>query len=107
MQNNFKELIKKISIFTTDPNKDWSRIFAILSGILVVAVIWSFAFYYKIQNDIQTLDRTQGFSGSRVPNKENELQSLISRMDQKKKQNNDIVSGNFEFSNIEMVDPAR
>jgi ribonuclease HI len=53
MQDKITKILKQASIFTTDPDKDWRRIFVGLIVITVSVSVWSFFFYRQVNQDIQ------------------------------------------------------
>jgi hypothetical protein len=52
MKYTLTEYIQKISIYTTDPDTDWKRIFSVLLIVLLGVSIWSFSFFSQIRNGI-------------------------------------------------------
>jgi uncharacterized protein YpmS len=108
MQDKLKEIIKKISIFTTDPDKDWRRLFIALICITVGVFAWSLFFYTKIQQDIADSELGRAKSPSTITTEqESELRDLIIELEEKKKKNSGVVNGTSRTSIQETRDPSR
>ncbi len=107
MQEQIKKIIIKASIFTTDPDKDWRRLFVGLVCILFGVSIWSFFFYGQISTDIATSEIKQVKNvGSAVSEQEDELRTMVEKFESKKKRNDSIVEGDSDASLLKLQDPS-
>lgn len=107
MQEQIKKIIKKASIFTTDPDKDWRRLFVGLVCLLLGVSVWSFFFYSQITTDIATSEVKQVKSvGAAVTEQEDELRTMVEKFESKKKRNEAIVGGDSESLLLKLQDPS-
>lgn len=108
MQEKFKQILKNASIFTTDPDKDWRRLFASLICLVLVALVWSFFFFTRIQQDIADSEAKQAKGTSAVVSeKEDELRDLVVELETKKSKNNTISAGGYTATVSRFKDPSR
>lgn len=107
MQEQIKKIIIKASIFTTDPDKDWRRLFVGLVCVLFGVSIWSFFFYSQITTDIMTseIKQVKGV-GAAVSEQEDELHTMVEKFESKKKKNESIVEGGADASLLRLQDPS-
>lgn len=108
MQDKLKEILKKTSIFTTDPDKDWRRLFSGLVVLTVLALGWSVYFYTDINKEIidsEAAGRKPGLMGT--GEREDELHNLVIEFEAKKQKNDGIVSGTRLPAALALPDPAR
>lgn len=107
MQDQIKKILIQASIFTTDPDKDWRRIFIGLMCILFVVSVWSFFFYGQISTDISTAEVKQVKNvGTGVTEQEDELHSIVVKFESKKKRNDSIVEGGSSALLLKLQDPS-
>ncbi|MBP6974374.1 MAG: hypothetical protein KBB54_00325 [Candidatus Pacebacteria bacterium] len=108
MQDKLKETLKNISIFTTDPDKDWRRIFITLMCLVLGLLTWSFFFYGQINKDIaESETQISKNAGGAVSEKEDELRSLVVELKTKKQKNEGIVDGAYVPAVLKLSDPSR
>lgn len=108
MQNNLKEILKKISIYTTDPDRDWRRMFIGLIFLTVISFAWSVYFYMQTKQEIiDSESLKKGALTGTTGEREDELRSLIIKFEAKKKENDAVMSGVREPSVLELGDPSR
>jgi hypothetical protein len=108
MQDKLKEILKKTSIFTTDPDKDWKRLFGGLVCLTALALAWSVYFYIGIKQEIidsESAGQKAGQMGT--GEKEDELHSLVVKFEAKKQENDSVVSGTHLPAVLNLPDPAR
>lgn len=108
MQEKFKEILKKISIFTADPDKDWRRLFVGLICLAIIVFIWSVYFYMQIKQEIVDSEVTRkkttiGITGER----EDELRKLIIEFEVKKQKNDAVINGSHLPAVLDLSNPAR
>lgn len=108
MQEKLKELLKKISIFTTDPDKDWRRLFGVLFGLTVVAFVWSVLFYVEVNQAMVNSEAVERKSvGGAATEREDELKKLISEFEAKRQRGEDAIRGTRRPALLDLSDPAR
>lgn len=107
MQDQIKKILIQASIFTTDPDKDWRRLFVGLMCILFGVSVWSFFFYGQISTDISTVEVKQVKNvGTAVTEQEDELHSIVVKFESKKKRNDSIVEGSSDTAQLKLQDPS-
>jgi hypothetical protein len=108
MQDKIKKIFIQASIFTTDPDKDWRRLFIGLMGVMLSVSVWSFYFYTQINQDIQIseINRPKN-TGSLVVEQGDELHRLVLELETKKTKNEAVVRGEYLPSILRIVDPSR
>lgn len=108
MQEKLKETLKKISIFTTDPDKDWRRLFGALLVLTVIAFVWSIFFYIEVNQAIVSSESTERKTVDGVTTeREDELHKLITEFEAKKQKNDDVLKGTRRPALLDLSDPAR
>ncbi len=108
MQEKLKEILKKTSIFTTDPDKDWRRLFSGLVVLTALALGWSVYFYMDISQEIidsEAAGQKPGLMGT--GEREDELHSLVIEFEARKQKNDGVVSGTRLPTVLALPDPAR
>lgn len=108
MQDKITQLIKYISIFTTDPDRDWRRIFIGLVAITLGVSAWSFFFYLQVNQDIQaSVVKRPKNAGAIVSEQGDELRHLIAELDAKKLKNDAVIKGEYATVISNISDPSR
>lgn len=108
MQDKITKILKQASIFTTDPDKDWRRIFVGLIVITVSVSVWSFFFYRQVNQDIQVSEtKRPKNAGAVVVEQGDELRRLISDLELKKAKNEAVVKGEYVELVQKIIDPSR
>ncbi len=107
MKYTLTEYIQKISIYTTDPDTDWKRIFSVLLIVLLGVSIWSFSFFSQIRNGIIDFENQAPKNpGGVIDVQRNEIDSFIREYSEKEKFNKGIVDGTYIPSVVEIRDPS-
>ncbi len=108
MQDKITQIFKYVSIFTTDPDKDWRRLFVGLVCVLLGISAWSFFFYNQINRDIQISEtKSPKNAGSVISEQGEELHRLVVELETKKSKNEAIVKGEYATVTSKMIDPSR
>lgn len=108
MQDKLKEIYKKISIFTTDPDKDWRRLFTGFMCLTISVFVWSIFFYIQVRQDIIDSESIKQKSiGTTVVEREDDLRKLIVEFEAKKQKNDALINGNSMPTILDLSDPAR
>ncbi|MCF7865752.1 MAG: hypothetical protein K9M11_04610 [Candidatus Pacebacteria bacterium] len=108
MKNKLKEILEKLSIFTTDPDKDWRRMFLSFVSLILISFTWSVFFYIRTKQEIADSESLRGSSLNSVAGeREDELRNLIMKFEAKKMENDAVVSGVRDSSVLELGDPSR
>ncbi len=108
MQEKFNQLLKNASLFTTNPDRDWRKLFSILTLVIFGLLVWSFFFYAQVQQDIaeseaQKVSGAAGGTGAQ----EDQLRNLIVELEAKKSKNQAVSSGSSTPAILKSTDPSR
>ena len=108
MQEKLKQIFKGASMFTTNPDSDWRRLFLGLILIILGLMTWSFFFYAQVKQDIedsgaQKVRSTGGVSSAQ----EDELRDLILELETKKSANGGVIDGSYVPAVLKTSDPSR
>lgn len=108
MQDKIKQIFIRASIFTTDPDRDWRRLFIGLVIIVLGISIWSFNFYAQINQDIKASEvKRPKNAGSVVSEQKDELHSLVIELEAKKAKSEAVIRGEYSSAVSKIVDPSR
>jgi predicted negative regulator of RcsB-dependent stress response len=108
MQDKFKEILKKISIFTTDPDKDWRRLFVGLIFLMLIVFVWSTYFYTQVKQEIiDSESMRQRITNGNTGERENELRKILVDFEAKKQKNDSLISGSHLPVVLDLSDPLR
>lgn len=108
MQDKLKKILIQASIFTTDPDKDWRRLFIGLICLVLGVSVWSLYFYTQINQGMKVSETNRPKNaGSLVAEQGDELRRLVIELEAKKAKNEAVVKGEYLPSISKVVDPSR
>lgn len=77
MQDKIKKIGEKIFFFTTDPDRDWRRMFSLLVLFVIISFIWNIYFFFNVREDIRAADAVQANVPTSTVGQEDEVKKTI------------------------------
>ncbi len=102
MQDKVKEILKRFSFVTNQPESDWPKLFLCLVLIGIVSLVWNIYFYFAVQADIAASENSSRTRAAAIATKEDEIREVIQTFEDKKANQTKLL----ESKSYKLEDPS-